>query len=150
MASTLERIQQSFVVSDPNLPDCPIVFASDGFIEYTGCVRACLRGLRELLTRPARSYTREEVLGRNCRFLQGPGTDKRAVREIRKAIESRVECTVRLVNYTKSGQAFWNLFSLAPVLGSDGSVRYFIGVQVDVTAKCARAALAARSRCQAR
>ena len=81
-------------------------------------------------------YTREEVLGRNCRFLQGPGTDRRAVREIRKAIENRVECTVRLVNYTKSGQAFWNLFSLAPVLDSDGNVRYFIGVQVDVTAKC--------------
>ena len=103
----------------------------------------------QLLTRPARSYTREEVLGRNCRFLQGPGTDKRAVREIRKAIESRVECTVRLVNYTKSGQAFWNLFSLAPVLSADGSVRYFIGVQVDVTAKCARTALAASSRCHA-
>jgi hypothetical protein len=77
------------------------------------------------------------VLGRNCRFLQGPGTDRRAVREIRKAIDNRVECTVRLVNYTKTGQAFWNLFSLAPVLDADGSVRYFIGVQVDVTARCA-------------
>ncbi len=78
------------------------------------------------------------MLGRNCRFLQGPGTDRRAVREIRKAIDNRVECTVRLVNYTKTGQAFWNLFSLAPVLDADGSVRYFIGVQVDVTARCAR------------
>ena len=83
-----------------------------------------------------RRYTREEVLGRNCRFLQGPGTDKRAVREIRKAIEGRIECTVRLLNYTKSGQAFWNLFSLAPVFDVDGSVRFFIGVQVDVTSRC--------------
>ena len=85
---------------------------------------------------PKRSYTREEVLGRNCRFLQGPGTDKRAVREIRKAIDGRIECTVRLLNYTKSGQAFWNLFSLAPVFDVDGSVRFFIGVQVDVTSRC--------------
>ena len=83
-----------------------------------------------------RRYTREEVLGRNCRFLQGPGTDKRAVREIRKAIDGRIECTVRLLNYTKSGQAFWNLFSLAPVFDVDGSVRFFIGVQVDVTSRC--------------
>ena len=51
-ATTLERIQQSFVIADPSLPDCPIVFASDGFLDFTG-------------------YTREEILGRNCRFLQG-------------------------------------------------------------------------------
>ena len=94
-------------------------------------LRRCLR----LLSTPCR-YTREEVLGRNCRFLQGPGTDKRAVREIRKAIDGRIECTVRLLNYTKSGQAFWNLFSLAPVFDVDGSVRFFIGVQVDVTSRC--------------
>jgi len=137
LATTLERIQQSFVVSDPNLPDCPIVFASDGFIEYTGCARQGCRFAHREHTEPCRRYTREEVLGRNCRFLQGPGTDKRAVREIRKAIESRIECTVRLLNYTKSGQAFWNLFSLAPVLDADGSVRFFIGVQVDVTSRYA-------------
>lgn len=52
-------------------------------------------------------YSREEVLGRNCRFLQGPDTDRRAVREIREAIDSCTECTVRLLNYTKSGQPFW-------------------------------------------
>ncbi len=80
------------------------------------------------------------MLGRNCRFLQGPGTDKRAVREIRKAIDGRIECTVRLLNYTKSGQPFWNLFSLAPVFDADGSVRFFIGVQVDVTSRCVVAA----------
>ena len=54
VATTLERIQQSFVIADPSLPDCPIVFASDGFLDFTG-------------------YTREEILGRNCRFLQGGG-----------------------------------------------------------------------------
>jgi len=114
MGTTLERIQQSFCISDPNLPDCPIVYASDTFIEFTG-------------------YTREEIVGRNCRFLQGPGTDRRAVYEIRKAIDAEVECTVRLLNYTKSGEPFWNMFTLAPLRDSEGKIQFFVGVQMDVS-----------------
>lgn len=76
LATTLERIQQNFVISDPSLPDCPIVFASESFLDLT-------------------EYSREEILGRNCRFLQGPGTDPRAVAEIREAISLGQECTVR-------------------------------------------------------
>ena len=85
-------------------------------------------------------YKREEILGRNCRFLQGPGTDRRAVKEIRTAVDNGQECTVRLINYTKSGRPFWNMFTLAPVMGADGKVRFFVGVQVDVTAKESMAA----------
>ena len=114
MATTLERIQQSFVIADPGLPDCPIVFASDGFLDFTG-------------------YTREEILGRNCRFLQGPRTDARAVREIRRAVDAGDECTVRLLNYTKQGKPFWNMFTLAPVRDETGRIRFFAGIQVDVT-----------------
>jgi PAS domain S-box-containing protein len=114
MATTLERIQQSFVIADPSLPDCPIVFASDGFLDFTG-------------------YTREEILGRNCRFLQGPRTDARAVREIRRAVDEGNECTVRLLNYTKQGKPFWNMFTLAPVRDETGKIRFFAGIQVDVT-----------------
>ena len=114
MATTLERIQQSFVIADPSLPDCPIVFASDGFLDFTG-------------------YTREEILGRNCRFLQGPRTDRNSVAEIRKAIDEGSECTVRLLNYTKQGKPFWNMFTMAPVRDEQGNVRFFAGVQVDVT-----------------
>ena len=114
MATTLERIQQSFVIADPSLPDCPIVFASDGFLDFTG-------------------YTREEILGRNCRFLQGPRTDARAVREIRRAVDEGEECTVRLLNYTKQGKPFWNMFTLAPVRDETGKIRFFAGIQVDVT-----------------
>ena len=114
MATTLERIQQSFVIADPSLPDCPIVFASDGFLDFTG-------------------YTREEILGRNCRFLQGPRTDARAVREIRRAVDEGDECTVRLLNYTKQGKPFWNMFTLAPVRDETGKIRFFAGIQVDVT-----------------
>mmetsp|Transcript_309 Transcript_309/g.698 ORF Transcript_309/g.698 Transcript_309/m.698 type:complete len:736 (-) Transcript_309:537-2744(-) len=113
LATTLERIQQNFVISDPTLPDCPIVFASEEFLRLTG-------------------YTREEILGRNCRFLQGPGTDPRAVSEIRDAIASGSECTVRLVNYTKAGAPFWNMFTLAPVRDVQGNISYFVGVQVNV------------------
>ena len=114
MATTMERIQQSFLISDPSLPDCPIVFASDGFLDFTG-------------------YTREEILGRNCRFLQGPKTDASAVAEIRKAIDGGNECTVRLLNYTKQGKPFWNMFTLAPVRDDGGKIRFYAGIQVDVT-----------------
>ncbi|KAK3273786.1 Phototropin-2 [Cymbomonas tetramitiformis] len=115
MGTTLERIQQNFVISDPSLPDCPIIFASDAFLELT-------------------EYSREEILGRNCRFLQGPGTDKRAVMEIRSAIEQGCECTVRLLNYTKSGKSFWNMLSIGPVMDESQRVKFFIGVQVNVSA----------------
>eukprot|EP00241_Pyramimonas_parkeae_P003309 CAMPEP_0114253224 /NCGR_PEP_ID=MMETSP0058-20121206/16271_1 /TAXON_ID=36894 /ORGANISM="Pyramimonas parkeae, CCMP726" /LENGTH=771 /DNA_ID=CAMNT_0001367241 /DNA_START=638 /DNA_END=2953 /DNA_ORIENTATION=+ len=115
LATTLERIQQNFVISDPSLPDCPIVFASESFLDLT-------------------EYSREEILGRNCRFLQGPGTDPRAVAEIREAISLGQECTVRLVNYTKSGRAFWNMFTLAPVRDANNDTWFYIGVQVNVNA----------------
>ena len=115
LASTLERIEQSFVITDPSLPDHPIVFASDGFMDFTG-------------------YSVDEILGRNCRFLQGPKTDRAAVAKIRQAIELGEECTVRLLNYTKSGKQFWNMFTLAPVRDDQGIVRFFAGVQVDITA----------------
>nr|AML77705.1 putative LOV domain-containing protein [Desmochloris halophila] len=116
LASTVERIQQAFVISDPNLPDSPIVFASDAFLQMTG-------------------FSRFEVLGRNCRFLQGQHTDPRAVEEIRSAIRDGSECTVRILNYRKDGTPFWNMFSLAPMTDVDGAVCFFIGVQVDVTAE---------------
>jgi phototropin len=116
LATTVERIQQNFCICDPTLPDCPIVFASDAFLELT-------------------EFTREDVLGRNCRFLQGPGTDQQTIEEIRQAIKTGAECTVRILNYTKSGRAFWNMFTLAPMCDQDGTIRFFIGVQVDVTAQ---------------
>lgn len=116
LATTVERVQQNFVVCDPSLPDCPIVFASDAFLDLV-------------------EYAREEVLGRNCRFLQGPGTDRATVGKVREAIANGRECTVRLLNYTKSGRPFWNMFTLAPIMDVDGKIHFYVGVQVDVTAK---------------
>ena len=71
---------------------------------------------------------------RCCRFLQGEDTDEQAVKDIRHAIQEASETTVRLLNYKKSGKAFWNMFTLAPMADVDGTARFLIGVQVDVTA----------------
>nr|AML78837.1 putative LOV domain-containing protein [Larrea tridentata] len=112
LATTLERIEKNFVITDPRLPDNPIIFASDSFLELT-------------------EYTREEILGRNCRFLQGPETDQGTVDKIRAAIREQREITVQLINYTKSGKKFWNLFHLQPMKDQKGELQYFIGVQLD-------------------
>nr|AML77343.1 putative LOV domain-containing protein [Trigastrotheca pentaphylla] len=112
LATTLERIEKNFVITDPRLPDNPIIFASDSFLELT-------------------EYSREEILGRNCRFLQGPETDPETVRKIRDAINNETEVTVQLINYTKTGKKFWNVFHLQPMRDQKGEVQYFIGVQLD-------------------
>lgn len=114
LATTLERIQKNFVITDPRLPDNPIIFASDDFLELT-------------------EYSREEVLGRNCRFLQGKDTDPETVTKIRTAISNQEDVTVQLLNYTKSGKPFWNLFHLQAVRDSKGQLQYFIGVQLDAS-----------------
>nr|AHZ63921.1 phototropin [Cylindrocystis cushleckae] len=114
LATTLERIQKNFVITDPRLPDNPIIFASDDFLELT-------------------EYSREEVLGRNCRFLQGKDTDRATVARIRDAIDNAQDITVQLLNYTKSGKPFWNLFHLQAVRDSKGQLQYFIGVQLDAS-----------------
>ncbi|MCO5563403.1 hypothetical protein L7F22_017044 [Adiantum nelumboides] len=114
LATTLERIEKNFVITDPRLPDNPIIFASDNFLELT-------------------EYSREEILGRNCRFLQGPDTNRETVKQIRDAIDNDREITVQLLNYTKTGKTFWNLFHLQPMRDHKGEVQYFTGVQLDGT-----------------
>nr|AML77171.1 putative LOV domain-containing protein [Sphaerozosma laeve] len=114
LATTLERIQKNFVITDPRLPDNPIIFASDDFLELT-------------------EYAREEIIGRNCRFLQGPDTNPKTVQKIREAINNQEDITVQLLNYTKSGKPFWNLFHLQAVKDNKGMLQYFIGVQLDAS-----------------
>ncbi|BBN04325.1 protein MpLLP [Marchantia polymorpha subsp. ruderalis] len=112
---SLTRIQQSFVLADPNLPDMPIVHASDLFLHLTG-------------------YSREEVVGRNCRFLQGPDTDPAAVEQIRESIRQDKPCSVRILNYRKDRRPFWNLLHLSPVRSCGGKVAFYVGVQLQVMA----------------
>jgi PAS domain S-box-containing protein len=111
---SLVHSQQNFVLSDPSLPDNPIVYASEGFCRMTG-------------------YKRSEVVGRNCRFLQGPGTDLAAVDLIRQGIADGRDISVCLLNYKADGKPFWNQFFLAALKDADGQVVNYVGVQCEVT-----------------
>jgi len=102
------------VVSNPRLPDNPIVFANASFCRLTG-------------------YAREEIVGRNCRFLQGPETDPAAVARIRDAVRRGQGVELDIRNHRKGGEPFWNRLLIAPVHAADGSVAYFVASQVDVT-----------------
>jgi PAS domain S-box-containing protein len=104
------------VVSDPNLPDCPIIYANPAFYRITG-------------------YSEEEVIGRNCRFLQGPGTNPRHIKALREAIENGKAINVEIVNHRKDGSRFVNELHLSPIFGDDGEVRYIFGIQHDVSAR---------------
>ncbi|GJP49355.1 hypothetical protein CLOM_g8577 [Closterium sp. NIES-68] len=115
--SVLKDLNFSFVVTDPKQQDNPIVYVSDAFLELTG-------------------YTRKEVLGRNCRFLQGPGTDRGAVVKIRDALRNEASCQVQILNYTKDGTPFWNLFQISPVrMGPKNVLAHYIGVQTCLPAR---------------
>ncbi len=86
----------------------------------------------------ARYVCAVQVLGRNCRFLQGKGTDKQAISDLRQAVKNGEETTVRILNYRKDGHAFWNMLTVAPMGDSDGQTRFFIGVQVEASVLCAK------------
>src|ERR671913_1606042 len=104
----------SIVISDPNQPDDPIVYVNPAFERTTG-------------------YAAEEVLGRNCRFLQGEDRNQSALEELRAAVYGGRHCTVVLRNYRKDGTLFWNELSIYPVRDEEGRMTNFVGVQNDVT-----------------
>src|SRR5215204_1223941 len=104
----------SFVITDPNLPDNPLVYVNPAFERTTG-------------------YTAEETLGRNCRFLQDKDWNQPAVGELRAAVQEGRHCTVVLRNYRKDGALFWNELSIYPVRDEDGRMANFVGVQNDIT-----------------
>jgi PAS domain S-box-containing protein len=110
----LQTAQQNFVVTDPSLPDNPIVYASQGFLNLTG-------------------YSLDQILGRNCRFLQGPETDPKAVERIRHAIEQGNDLSVCLLNYRVDGTTFWNQFFIAALRDASGNITNFVGVQCKVS-----------------
>ncbi len=114
LIATVEKARSAMVVSDPTLPDSPIIFANRAFQELSG-------------------YAPEELIGRNCRFMQGPGTDRQAVARLAEAIAARRDITIDLLNYRKDGSSFVNELFISPVFGPDGDLRYFFGCQTDVT-----------------
>lgn len=115
------------VITDPHRPDNPIVFVNAAFSKLTG-------------------YSQEEIVGRNCRFLQGPETDRADVAKIRTAIERRVPIEIELLNHKKDGEVFWNRLLISPVFGRDGELTYFFASQFDVTLEREKLARIERDR----
>jgi PAS domain S-box-containing protein len=120
LVKALQTAQQNFVISDPSLPDNPIVYASQGFLTLSG-------------------YSLHQVLGRNCRFLQGPDTDPKSVDRIRRGIETGEDTTVVLLNYRSDGSTFWNQFFIAALKDGEGQVVNYLGVQCKVSEDYAKA-----------
>lgn len=112
---TGEEQEKSVVISDPSRPDMPIIFVSDEFEAQTG-------------------YPPEEVIGRNCRFLQGPDTDPKAIQAIRDAIAGETEITIDILNYRKDGTEFWNRLRIRPLFDDKGNIQYFVGAQNPIPA----------------
>jgi PAS domain S-box-containing protein len=112
--AAVEMTRMPMVVSDPNQPDNPVVFANRAFLDLT-------------------EYTEEQVLGRNCRFLQGAETDARAVDEIRNALREQRAVAVDVLNYKASGKPFWNALFIGPVFNKDGKLLYYFSSQMDIT-----------------
>ncbi|MEG4592159.1 PAS domain S-box protein [Microcoleus sp. F6_B6] len=101
-------------ISDATDPENPIIYCNPAFERMTG-------------------YRRQEIIGKNCQFLQGSDTDPAAVERIREALQTESECKVILKNYRKDGTAFWNCFSISPVRDRMGKLTHFIVVQRDIT-----------------
>nr|AML77418.1 putative LOV domain-containing protein [Papaver rhoeas] len=113
---SLGRIKQSFVLTDPQLLNMPIVYASDAFLSMTG-------------------YNRHEVLGRNCRFLNGPDTDPKAIGQIKDSIQSSQACSVRILNYRKDRSSFWNFLHISPVRNASAKIAFYVCVQIEEAVK---------------
>ena len=112
--AAVKTTRMPMIVTDPHQPDNPIVFANPAFLNMTG-------------------YGWDELVGRNCRLLQGADTDPDTVAEIRRAIERRQETSVEILNYKKNGAAFWNALFISPVHDADGKLIFFFASQLDVT-----------------
>jgi PAS domain S-box-containing protein/diguanylate cyclase (GGDEF)-like protein len=112
--NSIESMGVGLTIVDARLDDLPLVYVNKGFAKITG-------------------YSKDEVLMRNCRFLQGKGTDSRQVGKIRKAIKELKTETITLKNYRKDGSFFWNQFIISPILDKENKPLYFIGFQYDIT-----------------
>ncbi|KQT09818.1 PAS sensor protein [Methylobacterium sp. Leaf399] len=114
--SAFSASRTPMVVTDPRLPDNPIIWVNDAFLALTG-------------------YAREEIEGRNCRMLQGEDTDAGTVSRITEAVAAGSPIDVEILNYRKDGSAFWNGMTIAPVRNEEGAVAYYFAAQADMTEK---------------
>ncbi|MDX1561244.1 MAG: PAS domain-containing protein, partial [Marinobacter sp.] len=114
LAAAFAEIECGVTIADPNLADTPLVYANAAFERMTG-------------------YSRAELLGRNCRFLQGDLQDQPGLRTIRNALARGTDCTAVVTNFRSNGESFENRLKLRPIRGHDGTISYIIGIQLDVS-----------------
>lgn len=113
IAEMISSSPTAAVISNPRLPDNPIIACNDAFVELTG-------------------YSREEIIGRNCRFLRGASTEDDKAKVLRDGIHRKQPVMVEIINYKKDGTRFRNAVMVAPIFDADGEVEYFLGSQVEL------------------
>ncbi|GJE39361.1 histidine kinase famiy protein [Methylobacterium persicinum] len=112
--AAVETTRMPMIVTDPHRPDNPIIFANRAFEKMTG-------------------YHRSEILGSNCRLLQGPETDAGTIADVRRAVAEHREFATEILNYRKDGSTFWNALFVSPVFNRSGDLVFFFGSQLDVS-----------------
>ncbi len=115
-AAAIRGTRMPMIITNPRQPDNPIVFANEAFLALSG-------------------YGRGEIMGTNCRFLQGDDTDPASVAAIRSAVRDARDIHVDILNYRKDGSRFWNALYLSPVVNEAGDLQFFFASQLDVTAR---------------
>lgn len=123
----IESSPVASVVSDPRLPDNPIIACNQAFMDLTG-------------------YSEDEIVGRNCRFLSGPGTEPWLTETIRQGVRERKPVMVEILNYKRDGSAFRNAVVVAPIFDDDGELSYFFGSQVELSEDAQGPSLSRRVR----
>lgn len=113
-AAAFKATRMPMIITDPRQDDNPIIFCNHAFNELTG-------------------YSNAELIGRNCRLLQGPESDPAAIAKLREAVETEQNVSIDIVNYRKDGSQFWNALFVSPVRDDKGEVIYFFASQLDFT-----------------
>jgi len=114
LLAALAHSTEPLVLTDVRQPDTPMIAVNTAFEALSG-------------------YSRVELVGRNCRLLQGAGTDQATRARIGRCVRAGEGCIEWIVNYRKDGTAFWNLLFVSPVFGPDGTLRHHLGNQLDIT-----------------
>jgi len=114
LTQILDSCVNGVTLTDPDIEDAPIVYANKAFEDMCG-------------------YPKEEIVGRNCRFLQGKDRDQPEIDKLRQAIKKGEAVEVTLRNYKKDGVLFYNRLDIKPLLDDRGNIVYYLGVQYDIT-----------------
>ena len=114
LTQILDTCVNGVTLTDPDLEDAPIVYANQAFVDICG-------------------YDQDEIVGRNCRFLQGSDRNQPELSMIRNAVKNCEAVEVTLRNYRKNGELFYNRLDVKPLKDNRGNVVYYLGVQYDIT-----------------